>query len=207
MLRHRRGWRQADLASRAGVSAGLVGLLERGRADRLTVRAVRGICRTMDLAIAWNAGQRGFELMRLRDADHAALGARTAELLQGAGWETAAEVSFNHYGDRGRIDLIAFHARTGDHSGLRDEGDDRGHPGAAGHPGREVPQRATRCGAASMDRTSGHPVPGRRRRLGQSAADRDACTPLQRLPAPRAQRPRLAQTATRAGTCRHAPLR
>jgi len=42
-LRHRRGWRQIDLASEAGVSAALVGLFERGRADSISVRNIRRI--------------------------------------------------------------------------------------------------------------------------------------------------------------------
>ena len=31
-------------------------------------------------------------------------------MLTAAGWLVAAEVSFNHYGDRGRYDLLAHHA-------------------------------------------------------------------------------------------------
>jgi transcriptional regulator with XRE-family HTH domain len=112
MLRHRRGWRQLDLAQRAGVSPGLVGLLERGHADRLTVQGVRRICGALDLWLTWDAGSRGPEIVRLRDADHAALGTGLAGELQAIGWATAAEVSFNHYGDRGRIDLVAFDPPT-----------------------------------------------------------------------------------------------
>ena len=30
-------------------------------------------------------------------------------MLRAFGWQTAVEVSFNHYGDRGRVDVLAFH--------------------------------------------------------------------------------------------------
>ena len=111
-LRHRRGWRQADLASRAGVSASLIGLLERGRADKLSVRGLRRISRALDLRLAWDAGYRGAELARLRDADHASMAEWLTRRLEALGWTVAAEVSFNEYGDRGRIDLLAYRPVT-----------------------------------------------------------------------------------------------
>ncbi len=30
-------------------------------------------------------------------------------MLRRFGWQTGVEVSFNHYGDRGRVDVLAFH--------------------------------------------------------------------------------------------------
>ena len=112
-LRHRRGWRQADLAKKAGVSAALIGLLERGHAESLSVRCVRGISTALDLRLGWDAGYRGAELGRLRDADHARLAEWLTRRMEAHGWTVSAEVSFNHYGDRGRIDLLAYHAMTG----------------------------------------------------------------------------------------------
>ena len=46
----------------------------------------------------------------MADARHAALQNSMAKLLRAAGWTVEVEVSFNHYGDRGRIDVLAFHA-------------------------------------------------------------------------------------------------
>jgi transcriptional regulator with XRE-family HTH domain len=111
-LRHRRGWRQADLARRAGVSASLVSLLEAGRADRLTLRAIRGVAAALDLRLAWDAGFHGSELARLRDADHARLTELLVRRLERLGWLVAAEISFNNYGERGRIDVLAYHTAT-----------------------------------------------------------------------------------------------
>lgn len=108
-LRHRRGWRQTDLAGKAGVSASLISLLERGHADILSVHAVRRIGSAMDMRLAWDAGYRGPELARLRDADHARLAEWLSRRMEASGWSVVPEASFNHYGDRGRIDLLAFH--------------------------------------------------------------------------------------------------
>ena len=33
--------------------------------------------------------------------------------MASSGWSVRPEVSFNHYGDRGRVDLLAFHAASG----------------------------------------------------------------------------------------------
>jgi transcriptional regulator with XRE-family HTH domain len=109
--RHRRGWRLADLAAAAGVGAGVCGLLERGEVGRLTVRTARAIAAAVDLPLSWDIGWQRMEVERLLDADHATLCAGVAELLVGEGWEIRSEVSFNHYGDRGRIDLLAWHAQ------------------------------------------------------------------------------------------------
>ncbi|HET8785566.1 MAG TPA: hypothetical protein VFM38_08025 [Candidatus Limnocylindrales bacterium] len=54
----------------------------------------------------------GEGLDRLRDRAHAELVERLVSLLRSLGWEVATEVSFNHYGERGSIDLLAFHPAT-----------------------------------------------------------------------------------------------
>ena len=46
------------------------------------------------------------------DRVHAATQERAAASLRSLGWLTAVELSFNHYGDRGRVDLLAYHAPT-----------------------------------------------------------------------------------------------
>ncbi len=111
-LRHRRGLRQADLAARASVSAPLVSLLERGHAEALAVRSLRRIATALDMRLGWDAGFRGPELARLRDAGHARLAEWLTRRLEGFGWTVLPELSFNDFGDRGRVDLLAFHAAT-----------------------------------------------------------------------------------------------
>lgn len=45
----------------------------------------------------------------LADAQHAKLQNWLSALLRSHGWAVAVERSFNHYGDRGRIDVLALH--------------------------------------------------------------------------------------------------
>ncbi len=108
--RQQRGWRQADLAAAAGVSAGLCSLVERGSVGRLSVRSARAIASALDLPLTWDIGWQRQDIDRLLDADHSALAGALAKRLERAGWLVRPEVSFNHYGERGRIDLLAVHA-------------------------------------------------------------------------------------------------
>jgi hypothetical protein len=57
---------------------------------------------------------RGGELDRLLDADHALLQERWAlRKARSTRWQSAQEVTYNHFGDRGSIDDLAFHPATG----------------------------------------------------------------------------------------------
>ena len=55
----------------------------------------------------------GEALDRLRDTRHAELVECLVQLLRSLGWAVATEVSFNNFGERGSIDLLAFHPSTG----------------------------------------------------------------------------------------------
>jgi transcriptional regulator with XRE-family HTH domain len=112
-LRHRRGWRQVDLARRAGVSASLVGCVERGQVEGVSIRSVRKVAASLGVRLGWDAGYRGAELARLCDADHAGVADMMLRRLRHGGWLAEAEVSFNSYGDRGRIDVLAWHPASG----------------------------------------------------------------------------------------------
>ncbi len=63
----------------------------------------------MDLPLNWDIGWQRQEIDRLLDADHSALAAIWTDRLEKHGWIVRSEVSFNRYGDRGRIDLLAYH--------------------------------------------------------------------------------------------------
>ena len=107
--RHHRGWRLIDLAAAAGVGQSVCSLLECGRADRLTVRTARAIAGAVGLDLRWDIGWQRQEVDRLLDGDHSALAAFWTRRLESFGWIVRNEVSFNRYGDRGRIDLLAYH--------------------------------------------------------------------------------------------------
>ena len=47
---------------------------------------------------------------RLVDDRHAVLVAAAGSLLTRAGWEVLPEVTYSRYGERGSIDLVAWHA-------------------------------------------------------------------------------------------------
>jgi transcriptional regulator with XRE-family HTH domain len=113
VLRQRRGWRQIDLALRARVSQSAVSDIERGHVDRYTVHVVRRILAALDASVTLDPiwGGRG-DLDRLLDADHARLMQRWADLHRRSGWEVWNEASYSVYGERGRIDQLAFHPTT-----------------------------------------------------------------------------------------------
>jgi transcriptional regulator with XRE-family HTH domain len=109
IVRRRRGWTQADLAALAAVAQQTVSLLERGKADGSTLRTIKKVAAplgiTVDLVLRW----KGPELDRLADARHARLVKGVVSRL-GAGWQVVVEYTFNHYGDRGSVDVLAWHA-------------------------------------------------------------------------------------------------
>ena len=107
----RQRFTQVALASRAGVSWRAVSALERGRGEALTLATIVAIVEALggrfDARIFWN----GPELDRLLDAGHAAVASAVKRRLERWGWNVRVEVSFSQYGERGRIDLLAFHPR------------------------------------------------------------------------------------------------
>jgi transcriptional regulator with XRE-family HTH domain len=112
-LRRRRGWRQRDLADRAGVSQSLVSLAERGHLDRLSLAALRTLFVPLDARVATLVQWRGGALDRLLDEDHALAVAAAARLLEQRGWDVRIEVTYSVYGERGSIDLLARHLVSG----------------------------------------------------------------------------------------------
>lgn len=111
-LRIRRRWRQLDVAVRAGVSRGTISNIERGRLRGVSletlIRVAEVLGADVDVRIRW----RGEQLDRLLDHDHATLADAFVALLARLGWETAMEVTFAVYGDRGSIDILAFDRRS-----------------------------------------------------------------------------------------------
>jgi transcriptional regulator with XRE-family HTH domain len=110
-IRIRQRLTQATLAALAGTGRKSVSMLECGRAGELRLATVSDILSAlgarMDLRVLWN----GPELDRMLDAAHSALGASVKRRLERWGWIVRIEVSFNRYGERGRVDLLAWHPR------------------------------------------------------------------------------------------------
>ncbi len=108
-LRRHKRWRQLDLSQKSGVSVATHSMIESGRLEGLTVRTIRRALVPLDIPLEWDGGWRRPELARLRDADHSSLADGSARWLQGNKWLVRPEISYNRYGDRGRIDLLAYH--------------------------------------------------------------------------------------------------
>lgn len=92
-----------------GLSASVVSRLERGEADRVALRSLGRVSNALgariDLRLLWH----GEGLDRLMDQGHAALVEDIVGLMRGFGWSVSTEVSFNMRGERGSIDVLAFH--------------------------------------------------------------------------------------------------
>jgi transcriptional regulator with XRE-family HTH domain len=108
-LRRHRGWRQLDLAGRTGVSRQVISRIERGEIGPVQLRTFTRLAEAFEATVEMTVRWQGEQLDRLTDAAHAHVVESAAALLRADGWTTRAEVSFNHYGDRGRVDLLAFH--------------------------------------------------------------------------------------------------
>jgi transcriptional regulator with XRE-family HTH domain len=108
-LRLRKRWRQDDLAGAAQVSRGVVGRIERGNADRVTVATLDKVATAVGGRVACRLTWNGEGLDRLLDAHHAAIVEAVVRTLRAADWLVATEVSFNNFGERGSVDVLAFH--------------------------------------------------------------------------------------------------
>jgi hypothetical protein len=95
------------------VSRSLVTKVEGGDIESVSVTSLRAIAAalsaTVDVRLRWN----GEALDRLLDEAHARLVDAFVLLLRASGWEVAVEVSFSIWGERGSIDILAFHRLTG----------------------------------------------------------------------------------------------
>jgi transcriptional regulator with XRE-family HTH domain len=111
-LRRKRAWTQDQLAAKAAVSRTGIWRIERGNADRVAVhvlvRVAAALGARIDLRLLWQ----GEGLDRLLDSSHADLIERMLGLLTASDWVVATEVSFNIRGERGSIDILAFHPAT-----------------------------------------------------------------------------------------------
>jgi len=111
-LRRRRRWRQLDLGTRAGVSRDLISRIERGELDGITLGSLEDVAKALDGSLVVELRWQGADLDRLVDRIHAAVQDAVVGRLRAASWLTYPEVSFNHYGDRGRCDILAWHPAT-----------------------------------------------------------------------------------------------
>lgn len=111
-LRRRLGWRQVDLAERVGCHQTTISRIERGELKGVPLDLLHRVFGALGARFSPDVWWRSGELDRLLDEDHAAVVEAAALLYRAATWLTLPEVTFNHYGDRGSIDLLCGHAET-----------------------------------------------------------------------------------------------
>jgi putative transcriptional regulator len=113
LLRQRRGWTQQRLADEVGVSRSSIAAIEGGHAERVALAVLLRVAAALEARLSVRVYWQGEALDRLRDERHAAIVERVLRLLTAEGWIVRTEVSFSEYGERGSIDVLAFHPEVG----------------------------------------------------------------------------------------------
>jgi transcriptional regulator with XRE-family HTH domain len=111
-LRRRAGLGQVDLARKVGVSHSTMSRLERGYCEGVTVATIRRAFGALGASVSVTPYFQGATMDRLLDEDHALLAGRFSQTLRKYGWSVETEVSYSRYGERGSIDLLAYHTPT-----------------------------------------------------------------------------------------------
>jgi transcriptional regulator with XRE-family HTH domain len=111
-LRIRLGWPQHVVAAKAGISRTTYSEIELGRFDGISLGRLRKVAAVLEVRLVLEPRWRGAGVDRLLSSGHAAMSEAVTRLLLDAGWEVRPEVSFNHFGERGVVDLIAWHAES-----------------------------------------------------------------------------------------------
>lgn len=84
--------------------------MELGRLDGVAIGTLQRVAQALDASLVIEVRWRGGALDRLLDERHAALAAAVATILRSDGWHVEVEVSYSRYGERGSIDILAWHA-------------------------------------------------------------------------------------------------
>jgi transcriptional regulator with XRE-family HTH domain len=109
-IRLRKHWRQKDLAAKAKVSPTMIVRIEHGRLASIPLGVVRRVAQALDARVDTIVRWQGGDLGRLINSRHSAMHevmARSFTTLEG--WQSEPEVSFSIYGERGVIDILAWH--------------------------------------------------------------------------------------------------
>jgi hypothetical protein len=90
----------------------VIARIEQGHADKVTIETLEKAAKPLGARVVCRLSWNGEHLDRLLDADHAAIVEQVVRFLATAGWLVSTEVSFNVWGERGSIDVLAFHPGT-----------------------------------------------------------------------------------------------
>ena len=89
----------------------VVSEIECGRGDRFPLRTFKRVVDAVGGYLSVRIQFHGEALDRLRDAAHARLVEWFVAFLSALGWIVETEVTFNHFGERGSIDVLAYHPK------------------------------------------------------------------------------------------------
>jgi transcriptional regulator with XRE-family HTH domain len=103
---------QTSVAQRAGISQSVYSRAERGEIAGLKVSTLAAIAAALEADLILDLRYRAGRIDRLIDRAHAALVEHVVRHLGSAGWEVVVEFSFNVFGERGSVDVLAWHAPT-----------------------------------------------------------------------------------------------
>jgi transcriptional regulator with XRE-family HTH domain len=112
-VRIRSGKRQEDVAAAAGVHRSRLSSIERGILDDASIRVLRAVAAQLEIRVEIRASWRGGDGVRIVNERHSRMHELVAARLAATpGWEFATEVTFSEWGERGVIDILAWHAAT-----------------------------------------------------------------------------------------------
>jgi transcriptional regulator with XRE-family HTH domain len=113
-IRIRKRLRQKDVAASARVSPTIVTRIEHGRLANVSLGSVRLVAQALDARVDLFVRWQGGDLGRLINARHSAMHEAIARSFAAQEeWRAEPEVSFSFYGERGVIDVLAWHALAG----------------------------------------------------------------------------------------------
>lgn len=112
-VRIKKRLRQQDVAERAGVARSVVSKIERGQFGNVTLNAILAVAGALGIRVDLIVTYLGADLDRLVNSRHAGLHESVARaFLDLPDWVIVPEVSYAEYGERGVIDILAWHAAT-----------------------------------------------------------------------------------------------
>ena len=111
LVRQGRGSRQQDLSIRSRVSRSAISRIELGQIGSQSIDSVRAVAAALDIRVDLVPRWRGGDLDRLLSRGHSALHESVARTFRDElpAWVLAPEVSFAIFGERGVIDILAWH--------------------------------------------------------------------------------------------------
>ena len=110
-VRIKRGWRQSDVATRARCHRSVVSAIERGQFEHVAVGTLIRVAKALEIQLSWSPRWHGGDLDRLISGRHSRMHESVAGWFASAlpSWILAPEVSYSIYGERGVIDILAWH--------------------------------------------------------------------------------------------------